>query len=82
MDTDSAIIIYDSGKLFGRAGGQLEYVSQRISWVESPSGKFSPIMVIRFIDHDHKFEYLKDMPAVEGMVDNQYYEIEFPLSDW
>jgi hypothetical protein len=75
----SNLIEYDDGKLWGRAGGELEYVSQRIEWREDGS-RWYPVVVIRFTDHDHfGSSYLKDLPSVSGMVDNQFYEIEFRL---
>lgn len=74
--TDTAIIAYAENKLWGISGGQLEYVSQRIEWRKSSSGKHSKVMVIRFTDHDLQAYALKDH---KELIDGQYYELEFPL---
>ena len=66
--------------MFGRAGGQLEYVSQRIEWQIGPNGGHYAVVIMRFTDHDHHFNSKED-PQTEGMIDNKYYELEFPVSD-
>lgn len=73
-------LICDSGKLWGHAGGQLEYVSQRVEHRQYPDGKHYQVMIIRFTDHDHSF-YSGDeeFPPFEGMIENKYYELEFPI---
>lgn len=73
-------LLYSDGKLWGHSGGQLEYVSQRIEHRQYPDGKWFAVMVLRFTDHDHSF-YTgeEDFPPFEGMIDNQFYELEFPI---
>lgn len=39
-------------RLWGRSGGELEYVSQHIEYQESSVGVFFPVMVMTFTDHD------------------------------
>jgi len=69
------------GKLWGKSGGQLEYVSQRIEYRTGSDGHVSWVMVIRFTDHDHEFyDGYEQFPPFEGMIKNKYYEIEFPLN--
>lgn len=63
-------------KLWGCAGGELEYVSQRIEWRERPQSKsgWEPVMIIRFTDHD-----VQASPGREGLIDGKFYEFEFPV---
>ena len=69
----SGIITPSTHRLYGHAGGQLEYVSQRLEWRESPKGRWTQLMIIRFTDHD-----VRSWPHKE-LLDGRYYEIEFPL---
>lgn len=68
---------YADGTLWGRAGGQLEYVSQRVEFRHNPAipGRYLPVMVVRFTDHDHAVS-----PSDE-LVDGRFYDIEFPISE-
>lgn len=65
------------GQLWGRAGGQLEFVSQRIEWRDIGNGRHQQYMVIRFTDHDHTLSLFQESPE---MIEGKYYDFEFPLA--
>lgn len=61
--------------LWGSAGGQLEFVSQRVEWRKcDATQKAVPVIVIRFTDHDAQAYPLNTL--IEG----KYYELEFPMA--
>ena len=64
---------YSDGCLWGVAGGQLEYVSQRIVMKQRDDKSWVTLMVIRFTDHDVKWG------DDSRLIENKYYEIEFPV---
>jgi len=75
-------LTYANGTLWGHAGGQLEYVGQRVEHRQRPDGKWYAVMVVRFTDHDHSFyDGSEDFPPFEGMIENRFYELEFPVHD-
>lgn len=66
---------YAGGKLWGTAGGELEFVSQRVEYRKQGT-RHEPVLVMRFTDHD-----AQAMPHdVAGLIDGKYYEIEFPMA--
>ena len=70
-------ITYGDEKLWGIAGGELEYVSQRLEWVlNEVTGRYHPVMVIRFTDHDQNHGY-----STNGLIEGKYYELSFRLAD-
>lgn len=77
--TNQHMISYGNGKLWGSAGGELEFVSQRIEWRQRPSPRGEQcyaVMVMRFTDHD-----VQATPhGIPGLIDGHYYELEFPLA--
>lgn len=66
-------IEYADKSLWGVAGGQLEYVSQRVEMRQRPDKSWVTLMVIRFTDHDVQWGDDK------RLIDSKYYEIEFPI---
>lgn len=68
------MISLSDGQLWGSAGGQLEYVSQRIEFKQWPTGEYYQVMIIRFTDHDAQAYPLDDL------IDGKYYELSFPLA--
>jgi hypothetical protein len=70
-------ITYDKNTLFGIAGGQLEFVSQRVEWKRSQSGQWIPNMIMRFTDHDVQ-SLGKDFPN-PNLIEGKYYELSFPI---
>lgn len=72
------MITYADHKLWGMAGGQLEYVSQKLEWrkLEGDSGRWYQVMVIRFTDHDLRAHPLN---TDKELVDGIYYDLEFPI---
>jgi hypothetical protein len=68
------MINYTDKKLWGVSGGELEYVSQRISR-EFIGGKWRQTMAIRFTDHD-----VQSAPS-EQLIEGKYYELEFPIAE-
>jgi len=69
------LITYSNGRLWGAAGGQLEYVSQEIV-LDPVLGQF--VMLIKFTDHDHSFNNPEDAP---DLVEGRYYVLEVPLAE-
>ena len=66
------------GQLWGRAGGQLEYVGQRLEWrKDSDSSNYYQVIVVRFTDHDHTLSLFQQSSE---MIEGKYYEFEFPLA--
>lgn len=69
------MITFGDNKLFGMAGGQLEFVSQRTEWRQLPiTNKWFPVIVIRFTDHDCQ------VSPMSNLIEGKYYELEFPLA--
>jgi hypothetical protein len=70
------LITCADGRLWGRAGGELKYVSQRVEYRYVPDSlqKYQPVMVVRFTDHDHAASPSDDL--IEG----GFYELEFLIS--
>lgn len=64
------------GHLYGRAGGQLEYVSQRLEWRQE-GNRYYQVVVMRFTDHDHSLPLFQ---SSSEMIDGKYYEFEFELA--
>lgn len=72
----SSTISHGNGKLWGQAGGELEYVSTRVEHRQRESDKrWYPVMVMRFTDHDHRAS-----PS-PNLIDGKYYELEFTLAE-
>lgn len=61
------------GKLWGMAGGELEYVSQRVEHRQRPDKSWYQVIIIRFTDHDVR------VSPNEKLIDGVYYELEFPV---
>lgn len=72
---EHSLLAYGNNTLWGIAGGQLEYVSQRIKWQPIPhTQRWQPVMVIRFTDHDCQAS------PNPNLIEGKYYELEFPLA--
>lgn len=70
---NSPEVFYMRGALWGRAGGQLEFVSQRTEWrKESDGTTWRPYMIMTFTDHDVQ---------ITADIDERspWYEIAFPI---
>lgn len=69
------MINYGDKSLWGIAGGQLEYVSQRIEYKQNENNKkYYAVMIIRFTDHDVQAH------NIDSLIEGKYYELEFPLT--
>lgn len=68
------MITASNNTLWGIAGGQLEYVSQRIEMRRKGGFSWEEVVIIRFTDHD-----VQAHPRPE-LIEGIYYELEFPLS--
>lgn len=68
-----SLVTCDNGSLWGKSGGQLEYVSQRVEWRPDDSRM---VMVIRFTDHDHAMDDIETNP---DLIEGRFYELEFPM---
>lgn len=72
------MITYGEKSLFGIAGGQLEYVSQRVEDRQNEATKkWYKVMIVRFTDHDLQ---ANPLPNNDELIDGIYYELEFPLA--
>ena len=71
------MITVDKNTMYGIAGGQLEFVSQRVEWRREPDyngGRSFPVIIIRFTDHDCQ---ANPMPQ---LIEGKYYEFEYPMA--
>jgi len=78
--TNMEKVVLSGGQLWGQAGGELEFVSMRMSWRDRGDGSMERTVILRFTDHD-----VQACRGIEGMsgapIDGLYYEIEMPFSD-
>jgi len=63
------------GKLWGRAGGLLEYVGQRMEVRRDSDGTWYPVIVLMFTDHDS----WGTRPEIEPGV---HYRLELPIAEY
>lgn len=66
---------FSDGRLWGRCGGELEYVGQRLEWTELPNGDKQREIVFLFTDHDM---WGIGEPELEPGV---HYRLRMPMND-
>lgn len=67
-----------NSKLWGAAGGELEFVSLRLSYLEREDGKLERSVIIRFTDHDAAAT--ATCCPQKDLIEGRYYELELPLA--